>query len=447
MLNYIWLGLVLLSVVLGGAIGHLDDVTKGAYDGARTAVMTVALPLVGTIAVWLGIMRLADRSGLVQVLARGLRPLMRWLFPEVPADHPAMGAMVMNIAANMLGLGNAATPLGLRAMGDLERLNPHPGTATNAMCTFLAINTSSVQLIPATAVAILAANGAKNPTAIVGTSLFATSCACLAGITAAKTLEKLPFFAVPASAATEAGTRPPAEVGATTREPVAVAAVPPMVKGGWIVLAGFGLVSLCLFVYTALEGPHAATGSAGTVGEVFVQTVGTISLVAVPLLLAFFPLYAALRRIKVYEEFVEGAKEGFPVALRIIPFLVTMLVAIGMFRGSGGMDLLTRGMRPVLEAVGFPSDLLPMVLMRPLSGSGTQGLFTDVVTHFGPDSFLTRTAGTIYGSTETTFYVVAVYFGAIAVRRTRHAVVAGLTADVTGVIASVIVCRLMFGHG
>ena len=175
MLNYIWLALVLISVVFGAATEHLDEMTKGAFEGARNAVMVVALPLVGTLAVWLGIMRLAELSGLVQVLARGLRPVMRWLFPGVPADHPAMGAMVMNIAANMLGLGNAATPLGLRAMNDLERLNPHPGTATNAMCTFLAINTSSVQLIPATAVAILAANNAKNPTAIIGTSLVATS--------------------------------------------------------------------------------------------------------------------------------------------------------------------------------------------------------------------------------------------------------------------------------
>ena len=446
MLNYIWLALVVFSVILGGATGHLDDVTKGAFDGAKTAVMSIALPLVGTLSVWLGIMRLADRSGLVQVLARGLRPLMRRLFPDVPGDHPAMGAMVMNIAANMLGLGNAATPLGLRAMNDLERLNPHPGTATNAMCTFLAINTSSVQLIPATAVAILAANGAKNPTAIVGTSLFATSCACLAGITAAKVLERLPIFAVPAvthgSQAEPAGESPTKPDG-----PAGGAVLPPMTQAGWVILTAFGVISLWLIVFTGVAAPGAH--AAGTTGfnQAFVRAVGTVSLVAVPLLLAFFPLYAAVRGIKVYEEFVEGAKEGFPVALRIIPFLVAMLVAVGMFRGSGGMDALTRGLRPLLDRVGFPADLLPMVLMRPLSGSGTQGLFTDMVTHFGSDSLLTRMAGTIYGSTETTFYVVAVYFGAVAVRRTRHAIAAGLIADATGVIASIIVCRLMFGHG
>ena len=446
MLNYIWLALIMLSVVLGGAMHHLDDVTKGAYDGARTAVMTVALPLVGTIAVWLGIMRLAERSGLVQALARGLRPVMRWLFPDVPGDHPAMGTMVMNIAANMLGLGNAATPLGLRAMGDLERLNPHPGTATNAMCTFLAINTSSVQLIPATAVAILAANGSKNPTAIVGTSLFATSCACLAGITAAKTLEKLSFFAAPAmEKAIDRGN--PEATFASPPEAEANSIVPPVNPGGWAILAVFAGLSLWLFFSSVWNTSPAGAGEASSAANLFVRIVGAVSLVAVPLLLAFFPLYAALRGIKVYEEFVEGAREGFPVALRIIPFLVTMLVAIGMFRGSGGMDLLTKGLRPVLDRIGLPADLLPMVLMRPLSGSGTQGLFTDVVTHFGPDSLLTRMAGTIYGSTETTFYVVAVYFGAVAVKRTRHAIAAGLIADATGVIASVIVCRLMFGHG
>lgn len=222
--------------------------------------------------------------------------------------------------------------------------------------------------------------------------------------------------------------------------------MPPMVADGWYFLLLFGLVSLALFIYTGTQGLAGEAARTMTVNQLFVRTVGTVSLVAVPLLLAFFPLYAALRRIKVYEEFVEGAKEGFPVALRIIPFLVTMLVAIGMFRGSGGMDLLTRWLRPALDTLGFPADLLPMVLMRPLSGSGTQGLFTDVVTHFGPDSLLTRMAGTIYGSTETTFYVVAVYFGSVAVRRTRHAIAAGLVADATGVVASVIVCRLMAWH-
>ena len=449
MLNYIWLTLILLSVLLGGWNGHLKEITDGAFEGAKTAVMVIALPLVGAMAIWLGVMRLAERSGLVSVLARALRPIMRRLFPGVPPEHPAMGSMVMNIAANMLGLGNAATPLGLRAMSDLEKLNPQPGTATNAMCTFLAINTSSVQLIPATAIAVLAAKGSANPSAIVGTSLFATSCAAVAGVTAAKILEKLPIFAL-----RQGGTAPAADSapdpGPISADdavtPTPAPAPPPATAGGKALLAVFLLAAAILFLrlalYQPVEGLHQA---ADPWLRGFLRLINAISLLAVPFTLAFFPLYAAVRGIKVYEEFVEGAKEGFQVALRIIPFLVAMLVAIYMFRASGGLDLLTDALRPVLAWLAFPPELLPLTLLRPLSGSGTLALFTDLVAHYGPDSLIARTAGTIFGSTETTFYVIAVYFGSVAVRRTRHAIAAGLTADLTGVIVSVAICRLMFG--
>src|SRR5580765_1185258 len=196
MLNYIWLGLIVLAVIIGGCTDNLKAVADKSFEMAEFAVMKTALPLVGIMALWLGMMRLAERAGLVALLARALRPPLRLLFPEVPAEHPAMGSMVLNIAASMFGLGNAATPLGLRAMKDLETLNPHPGTATNAMCTFLAINTSSVQLIPATAIAILAANRSSNPTAIVGTSIICTACAAVAGVTMAKFLSRLPMFSV-----------------------------------------------------------------------------------------------------------------------------------------------------------------------------------------------------------------------------------------------------------
>lgn len=453
MLNYIWLALVVISVLLGGWNNRLGEVTGGAFDGARTAVMNIALPLVGAMCIWLGIMRLAERSGLVQALARALRPVLRLLFPDVPAGHPAMGSMVMNIAANMLGLGNAATPLGLRAMGDLEKLNPHPGTATNAMCTFLAINTSSVQLLPTTAIAILAANGAKDPTAIVGTALVATTCACITGVSAAKLLEKLPIFAPPQSVKSAGEPAQPVADPAPVEVDSPLPA-PPLERpaGGRqaalvfvALIAGAGAVAF--FGRAVFSAPAHGGSGLDVVGEYLLRAVGAVSLLAVPCTLAFFPLYAAIRGIKVYEQFVEGAKEGFPVALRIIPFLVAMLVAIGMFRGSGGMDLMLQShwVRSVFGSIGFPPDLLPMVVMRPLSGSGTQGLFTDLVTHFGPDSLIARTAGTIYGSTETTFYVIAVYFGSVAVRRTRHAIAAGLIADLMGVVVSVTICRLMFG--
>ena len=447
MLNYIWLALILLAVIIGGFDHTLKEVGDGAVRGAESAV-TLSLGLLGVMAVWLGMMRLAEKAGLVQMLARLLRPALRRLFPDVPVEHPAMGSMVLNIAANMLGLVNAATPLGLRAMKDLESLNPSPGTATNAMCTFLAINTGSVQLIPITAIAVLAAAGSNNPSAIVGTALLATTCSSAAGLIAVKLLEKWPMFRLPdtPSAANEPETVLKPEPSES--DPGAALALAPMTGWRRIVLAGFVVCFLAFlfqlgFPESSDRGPSAEQSAHGAV----VRWVNAVSLLAIPFLLSFFPLYAALRRIAVYEEFVDGAKEGFNVAVRIIPYLVAMLVAIGMFRGAGGIDLLTRWLKPALEFVHFPSELVPIALMRPLSGSGTLALFSDLVKQLGPDSLVVRIAGTIYGSTETTFYVIAVYFGAVGVQRTRHAVPAGLIADAAGVIASVFVCRLVFGGG
>lgn len=442
MLNYIWLGLILGAVLIAGVTGRIGEATEGAIKSAEVAV-TIALGLIGIMALWLGIMRLAEKSGLVRIIASALRPVMTRLFPDVPAEHPAMGAMLMNIAANMLGLANAATPLGLRAMRDLERLNPHPGTATNAMCTFLAINTSSVQLLPATAVAILASAGSTAPTAIIGTAFAATLCSTAAGITSVKLLERLPGYRL-----APAPTPVRVESAEAVEENEAAEPPRPLEWWGMLILAALGLFVLWLLLRDLSAAWAAARDSSLNSGEfakaLLVSGVESISLLAIPVFLAFFPLYAALRGLKVYEEFVEGAKEGFDIAVRIIPFLVTILVAIGMFRGAGGIDIITGWLRPFLERVGFPADLLPMVLMRPLSGSGTLGLFTDLVKTLGPDALVSRMAATIFGSTETTFYVVAVYFGSVAVRRTRHAIPAGLIADLTGVIAAVIICRLVF---
>ena len=462
MLNYIWLALVVLAVAIGGWNDKLNEVTAGAFDGAKTAV-TIALGLIGVMALWLGVMRLAERAGLVQRIARGLRPVMRRLFPDVPPEHPAMGSMLMNMAANMLGLGNAATPLGLRAMRDLERLNPRPGVASNAMCTFLAINTASVQLIPATAIALLAAAGSARPTAIVGTALLATLCAATVAITSAKLLEKLPFFRLretpvrAGEAPVEPDRRPPDGLaGASSSPPDTLAKgdifeaeeLPPVAKPRvWAlpVLIALGLFFIALFVrmiFPALfnlpADPNTATQSA------FVRSVNALSILAIPFLLSFFPVYAATRGLKVYEEFVEGAKEGFSVILRIIPFLVTMLVAISMFKGAGGIDLLARLLTPVLAPLQFPTDLLPLALMRPLSGSATLAILADIIHRLGPDNIVSLMAATIYGSTETTFYVAAVYFGSVGVKQTRHAIPAGLLGDLAGVIASVIVCRAVF---
>ncbi|HWB60943.1 MAG TPA: nucleoside recognition domain-containing protein [Chthoniobacteraceae bacterium] len=481
MLNYIWLGLILLAVITGGLTGKLTEVTGSAFDSANYAVMNVALPLTGIMAIWLGMMRLAEQSGFVQVLARALKPLMRRLFPDVPPDHPAMASMVMTMAANMLGLSNAATPLGLRAMSDLEKLNPRPGTATNAMCTFLAISTSSIQLIPTTVIGILAVNKSLHPTAVVGPALMATTCAAVSAVIVVKLLEKLPMFQLPPVTPLETEK---ATAEKESREVLEVEKVSPadLTMGKRLLLCvyfGFFILVFAANVFpettnaclawlhdSAVAASHAFPRLLGWfpawAHEILVRLgvsqmkmavddksmairfLTALSLVAVPLMLSFFPLYALLRGIKVYEQFVSGAKEAFPVALRIIPFLVAMLVAMGMFRASGCLGIIQGVFAPVLAAVHFPADVLPVALMRPLSGGATIGLFTDLVHRFGPDHFNSLLAGTIVGSTETTFYVLTVYFGSVSVNKMRHAVLAGLTADLVGVVASVIICNLVF---
>ena len=431
MLNYLWLGLILCGVVLGVLTGKTEAVTAATFDAAKASLMTIALPLGAVMALWLGIMRLAETSGAVERLSSFLKPLLTRLFPDVPADHSAMGAVVMNIAANMLGLGNAATPLGLRAMQGLESLNPRPGTATNAMCTFLAINTSSVQLIPATAVGILAAAGSIHPTAIIGTALVATTCSFVTGIVSVKLLQRLPMFALPpmppvmASVASEASL--PSPVEPLTEFPL----WKKILLGGYVALFVITIGRLAL---SGVEGQHSLA----------IAIIQSISLVAIPFLIGFFPLYAALRGVAVYEEFIEGAKEGIQVALRIFPYLVAILVAVGIFRAAGGIDILTRFLSPVLDLIGLPPQVLPLVLIRPLSGSAATSLFAEIVKACGPDSYAANLAGTILGGTETTLYVLAVYFGSVAIRKGRHALAAGLLADAAGVAASLVICRLVF---
>ncbi len=471
MLNYIWLGLIALAVLLGGFTGKTREISDAAIKGAETAV-TLALGLIAVMTLWLGLMRLADRSGLVAKLGNGLRPILRWLFPEVPARHPALGAITMNMAANILGLNNAATPLGLRAMSELEKLNPRPGTATNAMCMLLALNTSSITLIPVTVIALLSTAKAKNPTSIIGTSLAATAVAHAAAILTCKLLEKSRWYRlepanapVPAETAeAEAVTRnaPASTAPGTPGDPKAQevtlpatgadeeieradAALPWVPHARWALLAA-GLLFAAMFWITAFPEHLGREVPADEAGRFFLlRMIDALSILAIPWLILFFPLYAILRRVPVYDEFVEGGKEGFQVAIRILPYVVAMLVAIGMFRAAGGLDLVTAAIRPLTSLVGFPPELVPLAAIRPFSGSASLGLFSDLLKNFGPDHFLTLTAATLYGCSETTFYVIAVYFGSVGVRRTRHAIPAGIVADITGPVASVIVCRLVFG--
>jgi spore maturation protein SpmA len=466
MLNGIWLAMIVIGVAVAALLGQLSGPTgivEGLFAAIKSGVVSIAIPLSAVMMLWLGIMRLAEVSGAVQGLARAVRPLMRRLFPDVPPEHPAMSAMVMNMAANMLGLGNAATPLGLKAMQHLDDLNPRKGTATNAMCTFLAINTSSVTIIPATAIGLLAAQGISEPYAIVGTTLMATICSTMVAILAVKLFEKMPFFnREPALVSKVDSTNDAPDMA--TSEPRAISRGGRWILGLVIVLF-LGIVWLEVFpgqrtalqvslgldgIAAQLDAPAGATlEEAEVLGDkpLWQMIVSGFSVAAIPFVLVFFVVFAALRKIPVYEEFVEGAKEGWQVAVRIMPFIVAMLAALAILRNSGALYLFQAALRPFLDLVSFPAELVPMALMRPLSGSGSQGVLVEILTNNGLTDAIKYTAATMYGSTETTFYVLAVYFGSVAVRRTRHALAAGLCADLAGIIAAVVICRAMFGGG
>ncbi len=387
-------------------------------DAAGGAV-TLAIGLVGVMALFLGLMKVAEEGGLLVVIAKTVRPLMVRLFPEVPADHPAMGAMIMNMSANVLGLGNAATPFGIRAMEALDKLNPVKGTASNAMVLFLAINTSSVTILPTGVIALRAAAGSVDAAGIVPTTLFATLCSTTVAIIAVKLLQGR--WPMPPAEAVDAA-EPVEEMAAEALPDHASAAYPLWVSV--TVLAGIA----ALVPLTVLHGR-------------------TVAPWIIPSLMTGLLLYGAVKRVSIYECFVEGAKDGFQVALRIIPYLVAILVAVAMFRASGALDLLIRPLGTLTEAFGLPADALPMALLRPLSGSGAYGILASIIQDpaIGPDSYTGYLVSTFQGSTETTFYVLAVYFGAVGIRRIRHALVAALLADAAGIAGAVVAVNWLYG--
>jgi spore maturation protein SpmA/spore maturation protein SpmB len=374
------------------------------------------------MALFLGLMKVAEAGGLLKIVARLIRPLMVRLFPDVPAEHPAMGAMVLNLSANALGLGNAATPFGIRAMQELEKLNPRHGTATNSMALFLAINTSSVTLLPTGVIALRAAAGSSDPAGILPTTLFATACSTLVAIVGAKIYAHLfPYHGAAISGRTES---PAAKENEKSDDLILDT------PGGYPIWAsGLVLVLVLAFIpFTILYGKR-------------------ISPWIIPGLMLGFLLFGVLRRVSVYEVFVEGAKEGFQVAVRIIPYLVAILVAVGMFRASGALDIMVHGLGIVTGKMGMPAEALPMALMRPLSGSGAYGILASIINDpsIGPDSYVGYLVSTLQGSTETTFYVLAVYFGSVQVRRLRHTLASALTADLAGIVAAVIICSYLYG--
>lgn len=400
------------------AFAKMKEVTNSALDYAGIAV-EIALGLIGIMALWLGVMKVAEEAGLIKIIANAMKPLTKFLFPDVPQDHPAMGAMIMNMAANMLGLGNAATPFGLKAMEELDKLNPTKGVATNAMCTFLAVNTAGLTLIPATAIAIRAAAGSSDPAIIIGTAIFGAFCATTVGITATKVLEKFPLKDGGLTSLINSSKK-----GIAVFLTILVLA---------FILVVTGLMTAIISFFSFLNP------------DLFKNIIQIISTLAIPMLIFIFIGYGAIKKVKIYEVFVEGAKEGFDVAVRIIPYLVAMLVAIGIFRAGGAMEMLIYAFTPLTNLIGMPAEALPMAIMRPLSGSGSLGIMAEIIATHGPDSFIGILVSTFFGSTETTFYVIAVYFGAVNIRKTRHALAAGLLADIAGIIGAVFIVNLLFG--
>ena len=420
------------ALVVAAYSGNMKTITEASFDSARSAV-ELAIGLIGTMALWLGLLRVAEAAGMMQAIARAIKPIMVRLFPEVPAEHPAMSAIIMNISANALGLGNAATPMGLKAMKELDRLNPAKGTATDAMCLFLAINTSSVTLLPIETITVRASAGADNPASIVLPSLIATACSTTAAIATAKWMARRRNSQAVAVENTETPFNKEAEVLPGDRSNGLVGDRP-----GWLGNILFGGLIAAFLGALLLQ-----LSRRGVVYIFSLAGFTSISNWLIPMVVCGFLLFGYFRGVRVYEALTEGAKEGFEIAVRVIPFMVAIFVAIGMFRASTALDLLVTILSPITNLIGMPAEALPMALIRPLSGSGAFGVMSEIV-NSDPNSFLSSLVSTMQGSTDTTFYVLAVYFGSVGILRSRYAVPVGLFADGVGVIASLAICHLVF---
>lgn len=407
-LNYIWIAFFLIALVVGlirliffGDTEVFTAMVNSTFEMAGTA-FEISLGLAGVLTLWLGLMRVGERGGAIDILAKVVRPFFHRLFPEIPRDHPVHGSMIMNFAANMLGLDNAATPLGLKAMQELQELNPEPDTATNAQIMFLVLNTSGLTLIPISIMVYRAQLGAANPSDIFIPILLTTFFSTLAGLIAVAVVQRINLL-----------------------DPVVLA-----------YLVGLtGAVVAIIIYFSRLPQEQVATISTVAANVILFGVIAT------------FISLAMVRRVNVYEAFIDGAKEGFPVVIKIIPYLVAILVAIGVFRASGAMDYLIVGAERTLAAVGINTDFIeamPTALMKPLSGSGARGMMVDAMQTHGADSFVGRLASTFQGSTDTTFYIIAVYFGSVGVKRTRYAVTCGLIADFVAIVAGILIAYLFF---
>ena len=407
-LNYIWIALFVLGFLVGilklvlGDYEALPAMMDSTFEMSKMA-FEMCLGLTGTLTLWMGILKIGEDSGLINRLARFLSPVLTKLFPEIPKDHPALGSIFMNISANMLGLDNAATPVGLKAMQELQSINKDKDTASNSMIMFLTLNTSGLTIIPVTILVYRAQMGAAQPTDVFIPILLATFFSTIAGLVVTSLFQRINLFN----------------------------------RTLLLTLGG-----LCLFVAAIIWGfsrmdKEQMNMVSTTVANTLLMTV-----------IVGFIVAGALRRVNVYDAFIEGAKDGFTTAVRIIPYLVAILVGIGVFRAAGAMDMLVGGVKWGVEAIGCNTDFveaLPTALMKPLSGSGARGMMVDAMTQYGADSFVGRLSCIFQGSTDTTFYILAVYFGSVNIRYTRHAVTCGLLADLAGIIAAIAIAYMFFG--
>ena len=408
-LNYIWIAFFLVAFVIAlvrlvvmGDYAVFPAMMESTFSSSKTA-FEISLGLTGMLSLWLGIMKIGERGGLVNALARLLSPVFAKLFPDIPKGHPVTGSIFMNIAANMLGLDNAATPLGLKAMEQMQELNPKKDTAWNPMIMFLVLNTSGLTLIPISILVYRAQQGAAQPTDIFIPILLATFCSTLVGIVVTSLYQRINLLN----------------------------------RTLLLTLGG-----ACIVVATIIWG-------FGQLDNVTMNVVSTsVANIMLMTIIVCFIVAGMVKRVNVYDAFIDGAKDGFTTAVRIIPYLVAILVGIGVFRASGAMDMLISGIQWTVEATGMNSDFvgaLPTALMKPLSGGGARGMMVDAMQTYGADSFVGRLACVFQGSTDTTFYILAVYFGSVGIRKPRHAVACGLLADLAGIVAAIAICYMFFG--
>lgn len=407
-LNYIWIAFFLIAFVVGlvkliflGDTQVFPDMMGSTFEMAKLG-FEISLGLTGVMTLWLGLMKVGEKGGVIRIMAKVVGPLFRKLFPDIPRDHPATGSILMNIAANMLGLDNAATPLGLKAMEQLQKINPKKDTASNPMIMFLVLNTSGLTLIPISIMVYRAQLGAEDPSDIFLPILLATFFSTMAGILSVSFFQKLNLLN--------------------------------RVVMGY--LGGFTLLVATIIWYFSI------------IPKEQIEVISTVAsnVILFVIIISFIGL-AVYRKVNVYESFIDGAKDGFKIAVKIIPYLVAILVAIGVFRTSGAMEFLVNGIAWLVAAAGLNSDFvpaLPTAFMKPLSGAGARGMMVDAMNTFGPDSFVGRLASAFQGSTDTTFYVLAVYFGSVGIKKTRYAVTCGLIADFAGIIAAIFIAYLFF---